>query len=262
MRRGRLTIVGTGFIAAGHTTLEALSYMRSASKLFFLVSDPVTIRWIKSLNPRTESLASSYASGRKRERTYEEMVERMLAPVRRGQEVCAAFYGHPGVFVDPSHEAVKRARAEGHEARMLPGISAEDCLFADLGLDPGEEGCQSFEATDFLIHRRRFDSRSLLVLWQIGAIGVLTYRPGTLWSRKGLRVLAEALRRHYRADHEVVVYEASPFPVCPPRIDRLPLAELPHAEVTLASTLAVPPTRAVRSDPEMLERLGLKAPPA
>ncbi|HEY8144294.1 MAG TPA: hypothetical protein VIG06_16520, partial [Kofleriaceae bacterium] len=143
---------------------------------------------------------------------------------------------------------------------MLPGISAEDCLFADLGLDPGEHGCQSFEATDFLVHRRRFDNRSLLVLWQIGAIGVFTFRPGSLWSRKGLRVLAETLGRHYRPQQEVVVYEASPFPVCPPKIARLPLADLPRAEVTLASTLVVPPTRAVYSDPDMLERLRIKAP--
>ena len=40
---------------------------------------------------------------------------------------------HPGVYVAPSHETVLRARAEGYPARMLPGISSEDCLFADLG---------------------------------------------------------------------------------------------------------------------------------
>jgi hypothetical protein len=37
---------------------------------------------------------------------------------------------------------------------MLPGISAEDCLFADLGIDPGIYGCQSYEATDFLANGR------------------------------------------------------------------------------------------------------------
>lgn len=258
MSRGRLTIVGTGFVAAGHTTLEALSYMRGASKLFYLVSDPVTQRWLRTLNSHTESLADAYSTGVPRENAYEQMVERMLGPVRSGREVCAAFYGHPGVFVDPSHEAVARARREGLSARMLPGISAEDCLFADLGLDPGEHGCQSFEATDFLVHRRRYDPRSLLVLWQIGAIGVLTYRPGSLWSRKGLRILTDELRRHYRSEQEVIVYEASPFPVCPPRIDRMALSKLPRARVTLASTLAIPPTRAVHSDPDMLERLDLR----
>ena len=50
-----------------------------------------------------------------------EMVEEILAAVREGKRVCAVFYGHPGVYVKPSHEAVRRARKEGFEARMLPG---------------------------------------------------------------------------------------------------------------------------------------------
>ena len=40
------------------------------------------------------------------------MVERILAPVRAGKQVVAAFYGHPGVFVQPSHEAIRRAIAD------------------------------------------------------------------------------------------------------------------------------------------------------
>jgi hypothetical protein len=36
------------------------------------------------------------------------------------------------------------------------------------------------------------------------------------------------------------------------------LSKLPGARVTLASTLAIPPTRAVHSDPDMLERLHLR----
>ena len=34
---------------------------------------------------------------------------------------------------------------------MLPGISAEDCLLADLGVDSAHNGLQSLEATDLLI---------------------------------------------------------------------------------------------------------------
>ena len=79
-----------------------------------------------------------YDEGRPRLEAYKKMVERILKNVKDGLEVCVVFYGHPSVFVQPSHESVRIARLEGFSARMLPGISAEDCLFADIGLDPGK----------------------------------------------------------------------------------------------------------------------------
>jgi hypothetical protein len=105
------------------------------------------------------------------------MSELTLKYLREGLNVCVVYYGHPGVFVMPSHDSIRQARAAGFEAIMLPGISAEDCLFADLGIDPGRIGCQSFEATDFLVNRRKFDTSSHLILWQIGVIGDLSYDP-------------------------------------------------------------------------------------
>ncbi|MFK9297939.1 hypothetical protein ACJEJR_24330, partial [Escherichia coli] len=54
---------------------------------------------------------------------------------------------------------------------MEPGISAEDCLYADLGIDPGIVGCQHFEATQFMLYRRVIDTAGYLILWQVGAAG-------------------------------------------------------------------------------------------
>jgi hypothetical protein len=184
------------------------------------------------------------------------MADAIVAEVERGLDVCAAFYGHPAVFVQPSHAAVARVRARGLPAVMLPGVSAEDCLFADLGVDPSTSGCQSYEATDFLVHRRQIDVTAALVLWQVTAIGVATYEP-TL-AATGLRVLAEALRESYPARHEVTLYEASPFPIGAPVIERLRLGALGEATPTPLATLYVPPLRAPTPDPAMLERLGLR----
>lgn len=260
MPSGSLTVVGTGYLVAGQVTAEALSAIVGAEKLFHLVSDPATRRWLESVNSTAESLVDAYAVGKPRHRSYAEMVERMLAPVRRGRDVCAAFYGHPGIFATPGHVAVARARAEGHEAQMLPGVSAEDCLWADLGVDPGEHGCQSFEASAFVARRRPIDPTSILVLWQIGAVGVTDFRLDALWSREGLVLLVERLEESYPPDHEVVVYEAAQLPVCEPRIDRLPLRDLAAARVTVISTLYVPPVAAAPLDPEMLARLGMAGP--
>jgi len=257
-----LTVVGTGFLVAGQVTPEARSAMEGADKLFYLVSDPATRFWVEGLNPTAESLYDAYGEGRRRDESYREMVERILAPLAAGLSVCVALYGHPGVFVHPSHEAVRRARQAGFPARMLPAISAEDCLYADLLVDPARDGCQSFEASDFLLRNRRFDPSSALVLLQVGVIGRAAYRPGGEPDRRGLAVLTEVLRETYPSDHEVVLYEASPLPLFEPRIHRLPLADLPEAPVTVASTLYVPPWGVARANPEVRARLGLAPPPS
>lgn len=256
MKAGSLTVVGTGIQLVGHLTLAAKAWIEQADKVLFAVADPVTAKWLRSLNPTAESLPYNTDNQRRRE-TYREMVERILAEVRQGLNVCTIFYGHPGVFADPAHEAIRLAHREGFRAQMLPGISAEDCLFADLGLDPGKNGCQSFEATDFLIRQRKFDPTSALILWQIAVIGNLGFykEEGHL---HGLKVLAEVLETHYNSDHEVIVYEAAVYyPVCEPVIQRMPLFKLPETNVSLVSTLYVPPKALAPVDSEMMARLSM-----
>ena len=256
MTAGRLTIVGTGYMVAGQVTQQSLACMEKAEKLFHLTADPVSAVWIESLNPSAESLIDAYAVGKPRLDSYHEMVERVLAPVRRGLDVCAAFYGHPGTLVYPAHEAIRRARAEGYEAQMLPGVSAVDCLVAELGVDPGVEGCQMYDATGFLYRRRRFDPASPLILWQVGVVAVQSVRATTgIWGPRGLQVLTEVLLEDYPAEHEVVVYEAARLPVCRPKVLRVPLRELPEADVTSTSTLYVPPREPWEYDDDVVERL-------
>jgi hypothetical protein len=137
---------------------------------------------------------------------------------------------------------------------MLPGISAEDCLFADLGIDPARSGCQSFEATDFLIFRRKFDPSSSLLLWQAGVIGSMVYRPRNV--KSGLRALAQYLRGFYGGQHEVVLYEASPLPLFKPVIRSTTVDQLPTAGVNGAMILFVPP-KPRPPDPEGLRQLRL-----
>jgi precorrin-6B methylase 1 len=258
MARGSLTVVGTGLMVAGQITQESLSHVQEAEKLFFVAPEIVTATWLEGLNPSAESLFDSYQEGKSRSQTYAEMTQRILAPVREGKRVVAAFYGHPGVFATPSHESIRQARQEGYSARMLPGVSAEDCLFADLGIDPGTTGCQSFEATDFLIRHRSFDPTALLVLWQIGAIGVREYKPAALWSTRGLEVLAAELSKTYGAEHETIVYESAVLPVSAPKMFQTAIRDLATAPVTTRSTLAVLPLPNREADPIVLRALGVE----
>src|SRR5690606_5342070 len=117
---GSLVCVGIGMTLGSHLTALARDHIRSADVVFTGLSDGIIELWIARMNPDVRSLQSLYREGKSRMDTYREMVETMLAEVRAGKRVCAAFYGHPGVFAWPTHKAIEIARSEGYSARMEP----------------------------------------------------------------------------------------------------------------------------------------------
>jgi len=231
-----------------HLTPEARAAIDAADVLLYLSAEPLADRWVASLHRNARSLVPLYRVGVEREEIYAAIVDAILEPVRSGISVCAAFYGHPGVFVRPSHEAIRRARAEGYPARMLPAVSAEDCLFADLGVDPAEHGCASFDATAFLRRPRPLDTSACLVLWQVAAIGEGRAVAEGAHGRN-LPILVERLLQSYPPEHEVVLYEAAPYPVAEPAIERLSLSALADAVPAPQATLYVPPVGAAAGAP-------------
>ena len=235
---GSLVVVGAG-IGFARITLEARAAIAAADEVLYLVPDPVSAAGIEALNPAARSLHDFYEEGASHHAAYERMTEAILEPVRAGKRVCAAFYGHPGVFVLPSHDAIGRARAEGFDATMLPGVSAEACLVADLGVDPARNGLQSYEASDFLRRRPAIEPTTALVLWQIGVVGAGRYSASV--SAPALGALVELLRQIYPAGHGAVVYEASSYPGIAPLVREVRVDELGADTVTPASTLYVPP---------------------
>ncbi|WP_210266340.1 SAM-dependent methyltransferase [Mesorhizobium sp. NZP2077] len=254
---GELIVVGTGIGLAGNMTASTESIIIQAEKLLYVVADVATAAHLEQLNSTAESIYSLYDESLDRIDTYYKMTECILDHVRAGLKTCAAFYGHPGIFVFPAHEAVLKARTEGYRAEMKAAVSAEDCLFADLGIDPGRVGCQSFEATDFLVYDRIFDPNSLLVLWQVGVIGQIGFRR-QFPIGQNIEVLKEALRAHYPADHYVIVYEASVLPVCDPVIRPFRLDKLDPSALSPISTLVVPPLSSRRGpNIDMVRRLDI-----
>ena len=107
---------------------------------------------------------------------------------------------------------------------MLPAISAEDCLYADLGIDPGRERLPELRGDRVPRGAAADRRRAYLILWQISVVG--ERRAVTSPRHEGLAVLTEALLAHYPPEHEVVVYEASPYPVADAIVRRLPLSAL------------------------------------
>ena len=250
---GSLTIVGTGIRFGVQFTPEAHAAFLRADRVLHLGADPLMREWLSTLRPDATSLDSFYAPGKERTETYREMVNAMLAPVYEGWDVCAVFYGHAGVFVSPSHEAIRQARTAGYEATMLPAISAEDCLFADLGIDPGRTGCQSYEATNFLLTHRPVDAAAVLILWQVGVLG--EWGHGRKTDQRRLELLVDRLLENFAAEHEVILYEASPYPVGDAIAARTPLGRLAERRMTTATTLVVPPREPARTDPMVRDLL-------
>lgn len=253
-KAGSLACVGVGMMLGAHITPRARSCIEQADVVFVLVADALMEEWVRRMNPDVRSLQPFYREGTSRMRSYRGMVEAMLVEVRAGKRVCGAFYGHPGVFAWVPHKAIQTARGEGHSARMEAGVSAEDCLYADVGIDPGRVGCQHFEATQFMLYRRRIDPTAWLVLWQVGLAGDRSLRRFSTGTPHR-RILVEVLARDYPLDHEAIIYRAATLPIHPPRVERCRLGALPRADLGMEDTLAIPPVGVAELDVDVAERL-------
>lgn len=255
---GRLVVIGSGIKAVSHFTLEAQAHIRQADIVLYAAADPVTDIWIEEQNPNAFDLYQYYADDKSRIITYVQMIERIMTEVRAGKYVCALFYGHPGVFVTPSHNAIAIARQEGYDAVMLPAVSAEDCLYADLGVDPSVPGMQIYEATDFLLRRRHIDTSANFVLWQVGCIGDLGFKFSGYANDK-FDYLIDYLEEIYGPDHLAINYVANMFSG-EPTIDRHTIAEYRDPavarKVSGISTFFIPAKEAARSDSAMLAKFG------
>ncbi|MDH5833478.1 diguanylate cyclase [Luteimonas kalidii] len=241
---GGLVVVGSGIEFGRHVSERCLSEIREAQVVFCL-TDPFALAMIQGFRPDTINLGVYYADGKDRRQTYREIDAAIMAEVLAGKRVCTVFYGHPGVFADVPHAVVRKAREAGIPARMEPGISAEACLYADLGIDPGRRGVHSMEATHFLHYDRVPDTAGLLLLWQVALSGDLSCTRFHA-EREGLQALVDRLQRWYPPDHEVILYEAARLPIESARVDRVALRDLPDAHYEEYTTLVIPPLGELR----------------
>ena len=206
------------------------------------------------MNQDVRSLQPYYAEGKNRNITYREMVDAILTEVKNGKKVVAAFYGHPGVFACVAHKAIKEAKDCGFSAHMEAGISAEDCLYADLGIDPGRTGCQHYETSQFMFYHRNIDTAAYLILWQVGLAGDTTlskYSTSELYRE----VLVDLLMENYPKNHEIILYQAKVLPIDEGRCEILELSNLPKAKIFQHTTLVIPPCEKMKPNNKILKKL-------
>ena len=239
-KAGSLVCVGTGMTLGAHITPIARSHIENADIVYCSAATSLMEEWIMSMNTNTISLQHYYEEGKDRRHTYKAMVNTLLSSLRKGMHVVGAFYGHPGVFAKAPHDAVAQAKSESFHAHMEAGISAEACLYADMGIDPGKVGCQHYETTQFMLYERTIDPSAYLILWQIGLAGDRQAQQFT--TENAYRtVLKEQLISLYSPQHNIAIYEAKSLPTDTIRIEWLALSELDKATVFQHSTLVIPP---------------------
>lgn len=253
-KTGSLVCVGLGITLGAHLTPISRSHIENADIVFTLGNTGLMQAWLTELNPNIHDLQNFYQHGKSRSTTYQQMTALILEHVRKGKKVVAAFYGHPGVFVTPAHNAISQAKAEGYYTKVEAGISAEDCLIADCGFDPGSLGCASFEANQFLRFQRPIDSSAYLILWQIAVVGDTTLTQFQT-SAEHRQLLVEVLQQYYPDNHQVILYQAPEIANEATRIDKIALIDFPSANVNQTTTMLIPPATKLIPNKAMLKKL-------
>jgi Tetrapyrrole (Corrin/Porphyrin) Methylases len=200
-----------------HMSPQALSYIEQADIVFYHATNGVTATQILQRSREAVDLYQYYGEGKQRKITYVQMAELMLREVRRGRSVVGAFHGHPGFFVSPARRALAIAAAEGYETALIPAISAPDCLFADLRVDPGVFGCQIIMASRILSEKCIIATSGHVVLLQVNAVGDKGFS-FTGYKNNSLGRLFERLEDIYGPDHDCVYYMAAIFPGLKPEV--------------------------------------------
>lgn len=260
MGQKKLVVAGTGIKSISHLTIETQAYIKGADLVLSAINEPILFEWLKKNTKKVESFSDIYFAEEQRHKSYQKIAEKILEYLNQYEFICVVTYGHPTVFAQPFIAAANMARKKKYDVLILPGISAEDCLFADFSIDPGTYGCYSVEATSLLLRKNKFDTRSHLIIWQVGMIGDLsTHYAEKKDKSKGLYLLQEYLQNYYPPHHIVYLYEASMYPGLSPKMNEFPLNELTKKMVSPVSTLFVPPVKDNYLDEEMAKRMNLKA---
>ncbi|WNC67743.1 SAM-dependent methyltransferase [Thalassotalea nanhaiensis] len=252
-KKGSLVCVSTGMQLGAHISPISQSHIENADIVFAVMSDGIMQKWVEGMNPNVFNMQQFYQKGKPRSDTYEDMMQAMLSEMRKGKNVVGAFYGHAGVFVTPSHKAIAIAKAEGYYAHMEPGISAEDCLFADCGINPGALGCANYEATQLVFYKRAIDASAYLILWQANIVGDRTLIKRAT-NKKYRQLLVDVLSDYYPLEHEVILYEAPTLAIDKPRVESITLGDFVTAPLKPHTTLVLPPSKPLRRNDEIFER--------
>jgi uncharacterized protein YabN with tetrapyrrole methylase and pyrophosphatase domain len=242
VREVDLVIAGLG-IRINHVTPETLDALQSSRVVFYVGKAPGVRELIESCCAEAVDLSTAYRENVDRFETYKFMAAVIVDAALSRSPVTFAEYGHPLVLAQPSVLAVRAATRLGLRTRVLPAVSALDCLFADLGIDPVQAGLQMHEATELLLYKRPLVPQMATIIWQVGTLETRLYTGGKKSLPERLVRFRDYLIGYYPPGHIVFSVASSTDPQSPPTIHRFRIDELPARSDLLhtGTTLYIPP---------------------
>jgi tetrapyrrole methylase family protein/MazG family protein len=252
----KLVLIGSGIKAISHLTIEAQAYIKQADCVLYLVNEPIIEKWLIKYGKKCISLENSYFLYEKRSESYKKIADEILNYTDQYNFISIVMYGHPTIFSTPGLDAIERAKKRNIETVVLPGISAEDCLFSDLEVDPSQNGCLSVEAMSFLIFDGMVDKHYDLVIWQLGMVGNI--KPVIKNVKDGVLLIQEKLLKTYTPQHQAILYEAALYPGIKPKIMKFPIELLINQNISSISTLYIPGEKNRSFNEKILLKLNLK----
>lgn len=248
----KLIVAGSGIKSISHLTEETKRVIQNADKVLYLVNEDNLKQWIQREAKNSESLDFIYFSSEKRIQAYQALTDHIIEEYKNVSILCVVFYGHPTVFADSALNAVRRIKEAGGEATILPAVSAQDCLFSDLEIDPGDKGCFSIEATELVLFERWIDIHAHLILWQVANFGRADGKKAD-----NLAILKEYLSNYYPEDYSICLYEAPTLPTHPSRIEWMQLSDLNQTVISSITTVYIPPIEKKAISDKYLKLLNL-----
>lgn len=238
-------IVGLGIVHVGQITRETERLMAESNEVLYVERGIAIDNFLRQLCPRVTNLTTLYADEGDRQETYRRMAASVITAALDHPPVTFALYGHPLIFSYPPFLVQQMATYFDLRVRVLPAVSAMDCIFADLSIDPSMNGLQMYEATDLLLRRRPLHPDVPALIWQIGALETGLYSTHASRPERFQRFLDHLLSFYHR-NHLVFAVHSATHPMMKSEVLKFPLGEISAFAAVLHAgfSLYIPPVSA------------------
>jgi precorrin-6B methylase 1 len=253
-----ITIVGLGVLNVDQVTYETVRAIRRSNEVLFVDTGVATSAFLEKFCPKVTSLyATSYSESGCRLGSYDRMAVAVIEAALDHPPVTFAMGGHPIVGAEAPFLIHEMARLLDLEVVTLPGISAMDCMFSELMIDPCVDGLQMYEATDLLLRRHSLLPAVPALIWQIGVVETRLHTQRRSKPLRFDRFKAHVLQ-FYPPGHLVTAYFASQHPLMRSQILQFPMGEIGnYAEQLHAGFTLFIPAASVRPilDEDLLSKI-------